>query len=451
MALHDQALAAGAAASEPEAAPAEMISDEVIADLMSGGISWQETLRFAMASVRANPLRSILTALGVMIGVAAVVALLAIGRGTQDSITASITANGANLLTVRSGATNQGPVGGAVGGGQSLTSADAQALADPDRAPSVAFVSPEYGGNAQIVAGSVNTNVRITGAEPSYALAHNNSIAEGSFITDEHTRAAANVVVLGTNVATNLFPDGGAVGQPVRIGGQSFRVVGVLASQGGTGFGSVDDGVIVPLATAQRKLFGGRAISGGQPLVSNIVVQAASAEAVNTALAEVQQVLREEHDLPSDGSGDDFSVINQQAILATVTQTAQTLTLFLAAIAAISLLVGGIGIMNILLVSVRERTREIGLRKALGAREEDILLQFLFEALALSGIGGLIGLTVGVSIALALNQFVGMNASLSLDAALLALGFSLMVGLFFGIAPARSAARLDPIIALRYE
>jgi putative ABC transport system permease protein len=424
--------------------------DAQIDELLRGGISWVETLRFALSTLRANPLRTLLTALGVLIGVASVVALLAIGRGSQESITSRITANGANLITVRSGASTSAGVRGAVGGSATLTLDDAEALADPSRAPSVSAVSPEYSGNAQLVAGSNNTNAQITGATPAYTAVHNTSVAEGSFITEEQQRGAAKVVVLGANVAETLFPGGGALDQQVRIQGQSFRVIGVLESTGGTGFGSADDGALVPLSTAQRVLFGARAV-GGSWSVSSIAVQASSAETVDAALAELQLTLREEHDLAFDGSEDDFSAINQQDILETVTETSQMLTLFLAAIAAISLVVGGIGIMNIMLVAVRERTREIGLRKALGAREGDILLQFLFEALALSGAGGLIGLVLGTGIALVVQLTGLLTVSLSWDVALLAFGFALAVGLFFGIAPARSAARLDPIVALRSE
>ncbi|GAB4423039.1 MAG: ABC transporter permease [Chloroflexi bacterium OHK40] len=436
-------------AAAPEPIDAELAA--ALNELEGGGIGWGETARFAFATLRANPLRTLLTALGVLIGVAAVVALLAIGRGSQESITASITANGANLLTIRSGATNTpGGIRGAVGGAQNLTIADAEALANPEAAPNVALVSPEYMGNAQLVAGANNLNARVTGATANYAAVHNSSLAEGEFISDEHVRTTANVAVLGANVAETLFPDQSAVGQQLRVNGQSFSVIGVLESSGGTGFGSVDDGIIVPLSTAQRKLFGARSLRGSLTM-QTVVVQARSAEAVDGALAEVQAVLRAEHRLPSDGSEDDFSVINQQDILETVTETTRMLTLFLAAIAAISLLVGGIGIMNIMLVSVRERTREIGLRKALGAREGDILRQFLFESLALSGVGGLVGLLIGTVIALTLDVTGLFTASLSWDAVLLAFGFALTVGLFFGIAPARSAARLDPIVALRYE
>jgi putative ABC transport system permease protein len=432
--------------------PAEAVeTDSQVAALLGGGINLAETARIALKSLVTNKLRTLLTALGIIIGVAAVVALMAIGNGSQASITARITANGANLLTVRSGASNSGGVGGGVGSSQTLTTDDAEALADTQNVPDAALVSPEYDGNGQIVAGSQNTNARITGATLAYLTVHNITVAEGEFISAENVSSTSSVVVLGANVATTLFPDGDAVGQAIRINGQKFTVIGVLAAKGGSGFGSTDDGVIVPLSTAQRTLFGGRAISGGATLVSTIVVQAKDATSVEAALNEIEQTLRDQHELAADGSADDFSVINQQDQLDSATATTETLTLFLGAIAAISLLVGGIGIMNIMLVSVRERTREIGLRKALGAREGDILTQFMFEALTISLVGALIGLTLGVLIAWGVTVTGLITATPSLSAAALAVGFAVAVGLCFGIAPARSAARLDPIDALRYD
>jgi putative ABC transport system permease protein len=428
------------------------LDPQALAVLQVGGISLSETLSVALNSLAANKLRTLLTALGVIIGVAAVVALMAIGRGSQEAITARITANGANLLTVRPGAANQpGGVGGQIGSAQTLTTEDAEALANPQNVPDANLVSPEYNGNGQLVAGSQNTNARLTGVVPAYLPIHNLSMAEGDFVSDEHVASNANVIVLGANIATRLFPDGDALGQTIRVNRQSFKVIGVLAAKGGSGFGSMDDGVIVPLSTAQRKLFGGRAIQGGATLLSTIVVQAKDETSVSAALEQISATLRECHDLPLSGEGDDFSVINQQDILESVVQTTQTLTLFLGAIAAISLLVGGIGIMNIMLVSVRERTREIGLRKALGARESDILTQFLLEALIISLVGALIGLTLGVLIAMAVNLSGLITTAPSVGAAALAVGFAMAIGLFFGIAPARSAARLDPIDALRYE
>jgi putative ABC transport system permease protein len=282
-------------------------------------------------------------------------------------------------------------------------------------------------------------------------LVHNNKLTGGSFI--DESQASAGVAVLGARIARDLFGEGAdPVGQSIRIKGKSFKVTGVLASKGASIFGFDDDAVLVPLDVAMRKIFGQKvAGSGGKAALSSIVVQARDKDSIAAAQAQVAATLRELHRLPTNGAADDFNINNQQDLIETLTETSRTMTLYLGAIAAISLIVGGIGIMNIMLVSVRERTREIGLRKAIGARERDILSQFLIEALALSTTGGLIGLLIGALTAVIANESGRSRASVTPESALLAVGFAMAVGLFFGIEPARRAARLDPIEALRYE
>lgn len=415
------------------------------------GIGLGESIRIAFDTLLANKLRTILTALGVIIGVAAVVALLALGRGAQQQIAESITANGANLLTVRAGSLGAGGFGTAGGNSKSLTSEDAEALADPINVPAAALVSPETMNFGRIVAGSENTSVMLIGASSTYVTVHNATVESGMFIDESHVQGAKNVVVLGSRLAETLFKESDALGQSVRINGQRFEVIGVLVPKGGGGFASIDDGAIIPLTTAQRKLFGDRDSATGKPSVSEIAVQARDAESLEQAEAQIAATLRERHRLPAAGGADDFSIDNQQDLINTLTESRRTLTLYLGAIAAISLLVGGIGIMNIMLVSVRERTREIGLRKAVGARERDILTQFLIEALALSTSGGIIGLLIGVLIAVGANVTGQGRASVSLSSVVLAVSFAMAIGLFFGIEPARRAAKLDPIEALRYD
>lgn len=415
-----------------------------LSDFETGGISFLESIGLASATLMANKVRTVLTALGVIIGVGSVVALLAIGNGSQAQITDQITANGANLATVRAS-------GAAGGGNATLTSDDAAAIADPANVPDAAAVSPEAQGIASLVAGSTSKTTIVIGVTPVYLQIHNNQMLYGTFFTEEQEKS--NVAVLGSQATKDLFGEGvDPTGETIRIKGLNFQVIGALKAKGSSVFNFDDSGVLVPLAVGQQKIFGGRVQSAGnKTAVSSIVVQARNKDSILAAKSEVEALLRSRHDLPEGGTADDFTASNQEDLIDTLTATSRTMTIYLGAIAAISLIVGGIGIMNIMLVSVRERTREIGLRKAVGARQRDILTQFLIEALMLSTTGGLIGLLIGVLIAVVANETGQTRAIISPESVVLAVGFAMAVGLFFGIEPARRAARLDPIEALRYE
>jgi putative ABC transport system permease protein len=400
----------------------------------------------ALTSLSANKLRSMLTVLGIVIGVTAVIALMALGQGTTASITSQIESIGTNLVFVSPGSTRQGGVAQEQGSAQTLTTNDASALA---QLPGVVAVAPTVGGRVQIAYQGQNSNTRMTATDPAYQTMSNLTLSNGGFFTDSNEASYSSVVVLGSAVAQELFNDPtGGVGALVTLNGLPFQVIGVLQSKGGTGFFNQDDQIFVPLSTAQLRLVGQTNFGQGN-VVNSIEVQVDQPNDVNNVTQEITQALSARH-----GSVD-FSVTSQQDVLSTITQATNVLTIFLGGIAGISLLVGGIGIMNIMLTTVTERTREIGLRKAVGARRSDILQQFLVESVVLSVIGGVVGVIFGWLIAHALGRVqLGGSAItpiVTLNSVLLATLFSMAVGLFFGIYPANRAAKLEPVEALRME
>lgn len=410
------------------------------------------TLGIAVVSLGANKLRSGLTLLGIVIGVSAVISLMAIGQGVQQAITSNIESLGTNLLFVQPGDSFQGGVGGGAGSAGTLTLEDAYALVDPVFAPAVISVAPEIRASSQVSAGRNNTFVQIIGVTPEYSEVRNSPIETGSFITEGQLANNSQVAVLGQTITETLFGNRNPLGQPIRIDGRQFEVTGTLKSKGGGFFGNLDNQILVPITTAYYRINSQRT-AHGEISVDSINVQMPNIESMDSGMRQVATLLRLRHHITGD---DDFVITNQQQTIETLEETTNTFVLFLGAIAGISLLVGGIGIMNIMLVSVTERTREIGIRKAMGAKRRDILLQFMSEATLLSLGGGAAGVMVGASVARLLNgrPLLGnnpMQTAFSWDIALLALGVSAVIGLFFGIYPAMRAASLHPIDALRYE
>jgi putative ABC transport system permease protein len=400
----------------------------------------------ALESLNSNKMRSGLTILGIVIGVAAVIAMLAIGAGAQNSITGSINGIGTNVLFVFSG-NDQVEVKNI----RLLTMKDAEAISDPFSAPSVAAVAPILQGTVEAAAGGEKANISVNGVTEAFARVRSETMSEGEFISADQVLGQASVALIGPETADKLFGRRvGVVGESIRLDGQPFRIIGVLASKGGSAMGSQDNRILVPLSTARTRLFQ----RSGDDTVDLIFVETTSAETTTQAADEITQILQMRHRTAI--GQDDFTVFSQADMLSTASSITGVLTIFLGGIAAISLLVGGIGIMNIMLVSVAERTREIGLRKALGARKNDILIQFLAESSLLSLFGGLVGIALGwalsvvVGLIAAANK-VDFNPAITMDAVLMATLFSAAVGLFFGIYPANRAASLQPVEALRYE
>ena len=398
----------------------------------------------AWMAMGANRLRTILTMLGMVIGVGAVILMLAVGQGAQQQVQASIASMGSNLFIILSGSTTSG--GARMGGGAAptLTVADAQAI---EELPSVVAAAPSSPGTAQLVYGSNNWSTQIIGTTPAYLTVRDWQISSGYPFTESDVRSATQVALIGQTVSHNLFADEEPVGKTIRIKSSPYVVLGVLGAKGQSLDGrDQDDTVLIPVTTAQRKLFGSR--FGGT--VRFISAQAESSDAMPRVEKSINELLRQRHRI-REGMDNDFSVRNLTAMANTAAETAEVMSLMLGAIASISLLVGGIGIMNIMLVSVTERTREIGIRMAIGARGQDILLQFLLEAIIISVIGCLIGVLLGVGGALAVNKFSGMPVMVTMSSIVTAFVVAAAVGIFFGWYPARKASMLRPIDALRFQ
>ena len=409
-----------------------------------------EALRMALRSIVANKMRASLTMLGIIIGVTAVITLVSVGNGAQASITDRIKSLGSDVLQIQAGRREQGRVTMALGSANTLTLEDARAIANPRNVPSVVAVAPQVMTFGQVVAGGKNLNTRIQGVTAEYADMFDWDVTQGEFIGKYHDDVQARVAVLGTTTANNLFPGQDPLGKTVRINDTPFVVIGVLESKGAFMMVDTDDVVMVPVSTAKAYLSQTRT-PRGERVINSISAKVIDEQHLQAAQDEITTLLRQRHRLAKSES-DDFVITTQTEMVQTVGQVIGIMTILLGCIAGISLLVGGIGIMNIMLVSVTERTREIGIRKAVGAKRRDILTQFLIEAAVLCLSGGMVGVLLGWG---ASQLFSGLNlgfrALFSLDAVILAFTISAAIGIFFGLYPAARAARLHPIEALRYE
>jgi putative ABC transport system permease protein len=408
---------------------------------------WSSLLSTVWIGISTHKLRSFLTMLGIVIGVGAVIILMSIGKGTTAQILENIEGMGSDLISISPGASSGfGGVRGASGSTQTLTIEDAEAIAE--EVPYISAVVPSYSSSLQLVVGSENTNAQVTGTTSDYMEVNSLEIASGAFFTEYDYQRGAKVVVIGSNIKETLFGDADPVGQQMRMGGNIVRVVGVLESKEAM-MGGPDDAIFIPL-TAMQQMVAQPRTAQGERVVSSISLTVTDEEQADCVVEEITTLLRSRHRLGVLDE-DDFNILSMQEIAEMITETTGTMTLLLGAIAAISLLVGGIGVMNIMLVSVLERTREIGIRKALGAREHDIWIQFLIEAAFLTLAGGIIGVILGWLVAYFVNSMGLMTTVVTADVIILAVSVSVGIGLFFGFYPAWNASRLNPIEALRSE
>lgn len=401
-----------------------------------------ELLKMAWRSLAANKLRTFLTMLGVIIGVTSVIALVSVGMGVKKNVVDSISRLGSNMLIVMPGSPNRGGPRGAAGSMTTLTFDDAEAI--KNKIKNISYVSPTVNGSYQVVYGHENWNTTVTGVIPEYVAIQSLEIKSGLFFSQHDVDVRNRVAVIGSTVASNLFGEINPVGKKIRVGNAPYTIIGVLNSKGQSSGGQdQDDVVLIPLTTAQERLI-------GITYVRSINVQVSDADKMDEVQSNIEKLLRQRHRIRA-GAEDDFNVRNLTTLMETMTSTTTMITLLLGAIAGISLIVGGVGIMNITLASVTERTREIGIRKAIGATYSSIMLQFLIESTMISVIGGIIGIFIGIGAAQAISKFGNFTTVISSLSIVASFGFSLFVGVFFGILPARKAARLDPIDALRYE